>query len=142
MFVHSVIGSLIFSSPTAGDVAFVAMEPTLSTIYWGICTDHITSGMLESALMYFKPREVLASGHISSEMNRLLTAFIDTSQGTAQEAVPDAGQERTALLQVSSSSAAPMCQKRGSKLYCSACSTVLFMSICRACSHNFFSDPA
>ena len=76
------------------------MEPTLSAIYWGVCADHVTSGTLESALMYFKPREVLTAGALSPEVGRLVAAFVGASPGSTLEALPPVAEARTVRLQV------------------------------------------
>ena len=89
------------------------MEPTLSTIYWGVCTDRVTSGTLESALMYFKPREVLTAGALSSAVARLVTAFVGASPGSTLEALPAVAGARAARLQVRHAyrSAAALCMR-------------------------------
>jgi hypothetical protein len=84
---------------SAGDVAFVAMEPTLSTIYWGVCTDRVANGALESALMYFKPREVLAAGALSDAAARLARAFVSASEGSTLEEIDSGAASRAARLQ-------------------------------------------
>jgi hypothetical protein len=89
-----------FTLQSAGDVAFVAMEPTLSTIFWGVCKDRVTSGSLESALMYFKPREVLIAGNESAAVKRLLTAFVGSSDGSTLEEVGTDIVSRPSRLQV------------------------------------------
>lgn len=84
----------------AGEVAFTAMEPTLSGIYWGVCRDRAASATLESALMFFQPRELLIAGDLSDAAMRLLKAFVATSGGCTLETVPAEGAAKTALLHV------------------------------------------
>ena len=57
------------------------MEPTLSTIHHGVCSDRVTSAALESALLYFKPREVLAVGPLSPPVARLLRGYAAAAAG-------------------------------------------------------------
>lgn len=76
------------------------MEPTLSSVYWGVCTDRVTSGTLESAMMYFKPQEVLTAGELSTAAAKLVTAYVSTSSGAMQEAVPALPSSPAVLQQV------------------------------------------
>ena len=76
------------------------MEPTLSSIYWGCCRDRAGGATLESALMFFQPRELLVAGDLSADATRLLKAFVATSGGCTLEDVPAAKSTKATLLQV------------------------------------------
>jgi hypothetical protein len=78
------------------------MEPALSSIYWGCCKDRLANATLESALMYFQPREILIIGPLSAPATRLIKAFQEQSAGCSLEQLPAAATgSQNALLQVS-----------------------------------------
>jgi hypothetical protein len=76
------------------------MEPTLSSIYWGCCKDRLANATLESALLYFQPREILIVGSLSAQAMRLIKGFQEQSAGCSLEELPTAATSRITLLQV------------------------------------------
>lgn len=83
-----------------GGVTFTAVEPAFSTIWWGASDGHVASSTLESMLMYFQPKEVLACGAMSPSVQRMLKAFASTNGGTALEEVAVKEQTPAAAAQV------------------------------------------
>jgi hypothetical protein len=58
----------------------------MSAIWWGQESD--TGNTLESALMYFQPREVLCSEGLPHSVLRTLKAFAETQEGCLLETSP------------------------------------------------------
>lgn len=84
----------------SGSLHFVAVEPTMSTVWWGSSDGQTGSSMLESALLYFQPREVLCSGELSKEAQRTLKAFAETQEGCSVETVDRSNDSHQAAKEV------------------------------------------
>lgn len=59
----------------------------MSTVWWGESKGQAGCGALESALLYFQPREVLSCGELSVDVQRTLKAFTETQEGCSLETV-------------------------------------------------------
>ena len=90
----------VLGEASAGGVSFTAVEPAFSTIWWGRSDGHVASSSLESMLMYFQPKEILACGPLSPGVQRMLKAFAHANDGTSLEAVELKQQSPSASSQV------------------------------------------